>query len=105
MMELERLAAVLGAAEVVGREPVEVRDLVFDARDATPGAAFFAVPGARVDGHDYAAQAVSNGAVALVEHLRHLRRHGGLADSHGPGDDDDRNHGARAYSRVRSFLL
>src|SRR5437588_8963891 len=66
MMELERLAAVLGAAEVVGREPVEVRDLVFDARDATPGAAFFAVPGARVDGHDYAAQAVSNGAVALV---------------------------------------
>src|SRR5436305_7294234 len=66
MMELERLAAVLGAAEVVGREPVEVRDLVYDARDATPGAAFFAVPGARVDGHDYAAQAVSNGAVALV---------------------------------------
>ena|SRR5437868_7028932 len=66
MMELERLAAVLGAAEVVGTEPVEVRDLVFDARDATPGAAFFAVPGARVDGHDYAAQAVSNGAVALV---------------------------------------
>ena len=66
MMELERLAAVLGAAEVVGGEPVEVRDLVYDARDATPGAAFFAVPGARVDGHDYAAQAVSNGAVALV---------------------------------------
>src|SRR5438477_975753 len=66
MMELERLAAVLGAAEVVGREPVEVRDLVFDARDARPGAVFFCVPGAHADGHDFATQAVENGAVALV---------------------------------------
>ena len=44
MMELERLAAALGAVEVVGREPVEVLDLVYDAREAMPGAAFFAVP-------------------------------------------------------------
>ncbi len=38
----------------------------YDARDATPGALFFCVPGARVDGHDFAPQAVANGAVALV---------------------------------------
>ena len=66
MMDLERLAAALGAVEVVGREPVEVLDLVYDAREATPGAAFFAIPGARADGHDFASEAVSNGAVAVV---------------------------------------
>jgi UDP-N-acetylmuramoyl-L-alanyl-D-glutamate--2,6-diaminopimelate ligase len=32
----------------------------------TPGAAFFAVPGLRADGHDFAADAVERGAVALV---------------------------------------
>jgi UDP-N-acetylmuramoyl-L-alanyl-D-glutamate--2,6-diaminopimelate ligase len=66
MMDLDRLAAVLGASEVVGKTPVEVRDLVYDARDATSGALFFAVPGSRADGHDFAADAVANGAVALV---------------------------------------
>jgi UDP-N-acetylmuramoyl-L-alanyl-D-glutamate--2,6-diaminopimelate ligase len=66
MMDLERLAAALGAVEVVGQERVEVLDLVYDAREATPGAVFFAVPGARADGHDFASEAVSNGAVAVV---------------------------------------
>src|SRR5579864_7311539 len=65
-MDLDRLAAALGASEVVGREPVEVRDLVYDARHATAGSLFFCVPGGRADGHDFAAQAVENGAVALV---------------------------------------
>jgi UDP-N-acetylmuramoyl-L-alanyl-D-glutamate--2,6-diaminopimelate ligase len=66
MMELERLAAALGAAEVVGQAPVQVLDLVYDARHATPGALFFCVPGEHADGHDFAPQAVANGAVALV---------------------------------------
>lgn len=66
MMDLERLAAVLGAVEVVGQRPVEVLDLVYDARHARPGALFFCVPGERSDGHDFAPQAVENGAVALV---------------------------------------
>ncbi len=66
MMELERLVAALAPEAVLGADPVEVRDLAYDARAVTPGAAFFAVPGERVDGHDFAAQAVENGAVALV---------------------------------------
>jgi UDP-N-acetylmuramoyl-L-alanyl-D-glutamate--2,6-diaminopimelate ligase len=66
MMDLERLVAALGAAEVVGRAPVEVRDLAYDARTVTPGAVFFCVPGAQADGHDFAAAAVERGAVALV---------------------------------------
>jgi UDP-N-acetylmuramoyl-L-alanyl-D-glutamate--2,6-diaminopimelate ligase len=66
MMQLERLAAALGAAEVVGPAKVEVLDLVYDARDAGPGALFFCVRGAHADGHDFAPQAVANGAVAVV---------------------------------------
>jgi len=66
MMDLERLVAALGAIEVVMRAPVEVRDLAYDARAVTPGAVFFCVAGARADGHDFAADAVERGAVALV---------------------------------------
>ncbi|HEX5245530.1 MAG TPA: UDP-N-acetylmuramoyl-L-alanyl-D-glutamate--2,6-diaminopimelate ligase [Gaiellaceae bacterium] len=66
MMDLERLAAALGAVEVVEPASVEVLDLVYDARHARPGALFFCVPGAHVDGHDFAPQALENGAVALV---------------------------------------
>ena len=65
-MDLERLVAALGAVEVVGRAPVEVRDLAYDARAVTPGALFFCVPGARADGHDFAAEAVERGAAAVV---------------------------------------
>ena len=66
-MELERLVAALAPEAVLGSpDPVEVRDLAYDARAVTPGAAFFAVPGEHADGHDFAVQAVENGAVALV---------------------------------------
>src|SRR5438876_1188775 len=47
MMDLERLAAALGAVEVVGRAPVEVRDLAYDTRDVVSGSLFFCVGGAR----------------------------------------------------------
>ena len=66
-MELERLVAALAPEAVLGsRDPVEVRDLAYDARAVTPGAAFFAVPGERADGHAFAAEAVGNGAAVLV---------------------------------------
>ena len=66
MMDLERLVAAVGAVDVVGRAPVEVRDLAYDTRAVVPGALFFCVPGATTDGHDFAAEAVGRGAVALV---------------------------------------
>jgi UDP-N-acetylmuramoyl-L-alanyl-D-glutamate--2,6-diaminopimelate ligase len=66
-MELERLVAALAPEAVLGSpDPVEVRDLAYDTNVVTPGAAFFAVPGLRADGHDFAADAVERGAVALV---------------------------------------
>jgi UDP-N-acetylmuramoyl-L-alanyl-D-glutamate--2,6-diaminopimelate ligase len=66
-MELERLVAALAPDAVLGSpDPVEVRDLAYDAHAVTPGAAFFAVRGERADGHDFAEQAVENGASVLV---------------------------------------
>jgi UDP-N-acetylmuramoyl-L-alanyl-D-glutamate--2,6-diaminopimelate ligase len=58
-MDLTRLG-------IAGAPSIEIRDLAYDARSVTPGALFFCVKGANVDGHDLAAAAVSAGAVALV---------------------------------------
>src|SRR3954469_14585872 len=66
MMDLERLAAAVGAVELVNEGPASVTDLAYDARHAGPGSLFFCVPGSHVDGHDFAADAVASGAVALV---------------------------------------
>jgi UDP-N-acetylmuramoyl-L-alanyl-D-glutamate--2,6-diaminopimelate ligase len=65
-MDLERLVAALGPVDVLERAPVDVRDLAYDARTVEPGSLFFCVPGRQADGHDFAAEAVANGAVALV---------------------------------------
>lgn len=45
---------------------IEIADLAYDSRKVGPGTLFFCVPGYRSDGHDFAVQAVSDGAVALV---------------------------------------
>src|ERR671922_507072 len=65
-MDLERVTAALAPREVVGRAPVEVADLAYDTRAVAPGALFFCVRGANVDGHDLAPQALQAGAAALV---------------------------------------
>src|SRR3954463_514510 len=65
-MELERVIAALAPVDVLRRAPVEITELAYDARDAGPGSLFFCVPGSRADGHDFAGDAVANGAVALV---------------------------------------
>jgi UDP-N-acetylmuramoyl-L-alanyl-D-glutamate--2,6-diaminopimelate ligase len=65
-VDIERLIAALAPAQVIALAPTEITDLVYDARDAGPGALFFCVPGMRADGHDFAPQAVGNGAIALV---------------------------------------
>ena len=65
-MEIDQLIAALAPSDVLGRAPVEIADLAYDARAARPGSLFFCVPGTRADGHEFAAAAVANGAVALV---------------------------------------
>lgn len=38
----------------------------FDSREVTPGGLFLALPGARVDGHEFASSVVDKGAVAVL---------------------------------------
>ncbi len=58
---------VAGIAPVGGGDAdVEIAGLAYDGRKVGPGALFFCVPGYRSDGHEFAAQAVRDGAVALV---------------------------------------
>jgi UDP-N-acetylmuramoyl-L-alanyl-D-glutamate--2,6-diaminopimelate ligase len=65
-VELEALIRALDPLEVVGRRPLQIRKLAHEAGRATEGSLFFCVPGSRADGHDFAADAVAAGAVALV---------------------------------------
>ncbi|MDD2214337.1 MAG: Mur ligase domain-containing protein, partial [Oscillospiraceae bacterium] len=45
---------------------LEISAIYTDSRKVTPGSLFIAVKGLTVDGHHFAAQAVSRGAVALL---------------------------------------
>src|SRR5438309_1134791 len=66
-----RLAEV---ARIVAGRLVDVPDpaamvtgtVEFDSRSVTPGGLFVAMPGERVDGHDFAAAAVQRGALAVL---------------------------------------
>ena len=67
-MRLHELLAGLDVVEVRGESRVDVQSVVHDSRDVAPGALFCCIPGANVDGHDFAPAAVAAGAVAcLVE--------------------------------------
>jgi UDP-N-acetylmuramoyl-L-alanyl-D-glutamate--2,6-diaminopimelate ligase len=52
--------------EVRGDPDVHISGLSYRSEDAALGSLFFCVPGATLDGHDFAAEAVSKGAVALA---------------------------------------
>jgi UDP-N-acetylmuramoyl-L-alanyl-D-glutamate--2,6-diaminopimelate ligase len=63
-----RLSAVIqgsGASGAVGPDP-EISRVTCDSREAGPGTLFFALPGAKADGHDFAAEAARRGAAAVV---------------------------------------
>lgn len=47
----------------------DVRGLEYDSRKVEPGYLFFAFPGARVDGREFAAQAMAKGAIAVISEL------------------------------------
>ncbi len=67
-MKLAELVAgleVRGSAGSASAGP-EIAGLAYDSRKVSPGTLFFCVPGYQRDGHDFAAQAVRDGAAALV---------------------------------------
>lgn len=70
-LTLARIAEIVGG-ELSDISPADAADIrvtgtvEFDSRAVTPGGLFLALPGARSDGHDFAASAVASGAVAVL---------------------------------------
>jgi UDP-N-acetylmuramoyl-L-alanyl-D-glutamate--2,6-diaminopimelate ligase len=60
-----RLSDLIAGAPEDARE-LDVSGLAYDTRQVAPGTVFFCVPGFTRDGHDFAPEAISRGAVALV---------------------------------------
>ena len=61
-----QIAAGTGGRVVQGDSRTLFRAAALDSRDVPPGSLFIALPGARVDGHDYAAAAVAAGAGGVL---------------------------------------
>lgn len=66
MTSLHELAELLGVDAPAQRAEVQVTDVVSDSRQAGADCLFCCVPGEHHDGHDHAAAAVEQGAVALL---------------------------------------
>jgi UDP-N-acetylmuramoyl-tripeptide--D-alanyl-D-alanine ligase len=63
----ELVTVVRGEPHDISQPPPRITGpVVIDSRQARPGALFAALPGERVDGHDYAAAAVAAGAAAVL---------------------------------------
>ena len=70
-LTLARVAEIVGGelTDITPAEAATVRitgTVEFDSRAVTPGGLFLALPGARSDGHDFAAGAIASGAVAVL---------------------------------------
>lgn len=65
-MELRNLLQDLEYECLQGDLDTEISDLAYDSRKVGAGAVFVCLRGAKFDGHAYAAQAVKDGAVALI---------------------------------------
>ena len=63
---LDELAQRCGARVIGDPAALVGPDVVIDTRKAGPGCLFVAIPGERVDGHDFAAQAAEAGAAAVL---------------------------------------
>ncbi len=64
-LNLSLLLADVATTDLPG-PGVDVTGIAFRSSSVRPGDAFFCVPGFKVDGHDFAADAVQRGAVAVV---------------------------------------
>jgi UDP-N-acetylmuramoyl-L-alanyl-D-glutamate--2,6-diaminopimelate ligase len=65
-MRLREFLALEQVEEAEGNLDQEVTGLAYDSRQVRPGEFFFAVPGEKVDGHDFIEQAVERGAAGVV---------------------------------------
>lgn len=66
-MNLDRLLNNVNVVQSVDfSNPVEIKRITLDSREASENSIFFAIKGFKLDGHKYIPQAVNNGAAAVV---------------------------------------
>jgi len=65
-IRLSAFTADLPVIEKHGSADPDITDLVYDSRQVTPGALFFALPGLHADGSAFVAQAIAKGAAAVI---------------------------------------
>ncbi|MDR3564949.1 MAG: UDP-N-acetylmuramoyl-L-alanyl-D-glutamate--2,6-diaminopimelate ligase [Negativicutes bacterium] len=63
---LQELVDRMAGAEVRGSSNREIEKITYDSRQVTAGSLFIALPGSKVDGHDYVAAACRQGATAVL---------------------------------------
>ena len=63
---VDTILAATGGTLVFGSPDVVGNDVAVDSREVVPGCVFVALPGERVDGHDFLKQAISAGARVLI---------------------------------------
>lgn len=63
---VETIAAATNGRVIAGDPTVIGNDLFVDSRLAAPGSIYVALPGERVDGHDYIAAAIDNGSRVVI---------------------------------------
>ena len=66
MMVLKEILYKAGIRDVLGSTDVVITSMTFDSRHAETYGLFVAIRGEKSDGHDYIAQAIENGAAAIV---------------------------------------
>ena len=65
-MKLDKLITGLNVIEVVGKTDIEIKSLSHNSNKVEKNSLFFCINGFESDGHKFASDAVSNGAICLV---------------------------------------
>src|SRR2546426_6565512 len=65
-MRLSQLLTEVPGAQLVGAGDVSINSVCYDSRRSVPESLFVAVPGFKVDGHEYVAEALEAGAGAVT---------------------------------------
>ena len=65
-MKITKLMEYVKVIEVKNAQQIDITGLAYNSRKVEEGQVFVCIKGFKVDGHQFAGQAVENGAVALV---------------------------------------
>ena len=65
-MEITNLMEHIPVLETKNAGPIKITGLAYNSRKVEKGQVFVCIKGFKADGHQFAGQAVENGAVALV---------------------------------------